>query len=225
MSLQNVMNNVSSAAGAFFAIFGIICRTYNSYKLKVDFIEENILFKMDKEAMKENKDIILNPQQNEQLNEPTNILNPQQNQQLIEPPKINNRIQTSSELDKKITKTNLRPCKTIKMKKFFDLVLCCKHEDTIKNQKYSNAALDFYEQLVDSKRLIILSTQFEDLKKAWLNLYQIVVFDNSKIIIDRDEMTKIKNNNEKFEFHFQKLKRKIIKKKGDETDRMIFKKF
>ena len=78
---------------------------------------------------------------------------------------------------------------------------------------------------MDSKRLIILSSQFEDLKKAWLKLYQIVVFDNSKIIIDRDEMTKIKNNYEKLEINFQKLKRKIIKKKADETDWMIFKKF
>ena len=210
MSLQNVLNNVSSAAGVFFALFGIICRAYNSYKLKVDFIEENILFKMDKEAIKEKKDIILNPPQNEQLSEPPTILNP---------------TKSSTELNNIITKSNRRPCKAIKMKSFFDLILCCKHEETIKNQIYSEAAREFYEQLVDSKRLIILSSQFEDLKKAWLKVYQNVVFDNSKIIIDRDEMNKIKNNNEKLEINFQMLKRKIIKKKGDETDKMIIKKF
>ena len=210
MTLQNVLNNVSSAAGVFFAIFGIICRAYNSYKLKVDFIEENILFKMDKEAINEKKDIILNPPQNEQLSEPPTILNP---------------TKSSTELNNIITKSNRRPCKAIKMKSFFDLVLCCKREETIKNQMYSDAAREFYEQLVDSKRLIILSSQFEDLKKAWLKVYQNVVFDNSKIIIDRDEMTKIKNNNEKLEINFQILKRKIIKKKGDETDKMIIKKF
>ena len=65
-----MLNNFSSAAGALFAIFGIICRPYNAYKLKVDFIEENILFKLDKQAMRENKDIILNLQQNEEFIEP-----------------------------------------------------------------------------------------------------------------------------------------------------------
>ena len=69
-NLQNVLNNVTSAAGALFAIFGNICRPYNAYKLKVDFIEENILFKLDKQAMRENKDIILNLQQNEEFIEP-----------------------------------------------------------------------------------------------------------------------------------------------------------
>ena len=162
MSLQNVLNNLSSAAGSLFEIFGIICLNFNSFKLKFDFIEENILFQMDKEAIKENKDIsfnpqqndqfieiptILNPQQNEQFIEPLTILNLQQNQQLFEPPSILNRQhnhllmehpiiynpnQSSRELDKKITKTNLRPFKTIKMKSFFDLVLCSKNEDTIK---------------------------------------------------------------------------------------------
>ena len=110
------------------------------------------------------------------------------------------------------------------MKSFFDLVLCCKYKDTIKNQIYSDDAMDFYELLVDSKRLLILSTQFEDLKKVWLKEYQYVVLNNSKIIIDKDEITKNKNNNQKLEYYFQQLKKKIIKKKANETDKMIIRK-
>ena len=92
------------------------------------------------------------------------------------------------------------------------------------NQIYSNDAEDFYELLVDSKRLLILSTQFEDFKKVWLKDYQNVVLNNSKIIIDKDEITKNKNNNQKLVYYFQQLKKKIIKNKANKTDKMIIRK-
>ena len=48
MNLQNVLNNLNSVANFLFTILGFICRQYNTYKLKIDFIEENILFRLNK---------------------------------------------------------------------------------------------------------------------------------------------------------------------------------
>ena len=56
MKLTDVLNTVTSLANILFIIFGLICRSYNEYKLKVDFIEENILYRMGE---LEKKDLII----------------------------------------------------------------------------------------------------------------------------------------------------------------------
>ena len=47
----------------------------------------------------------------------------------------------------------------------------------------------------------------------------------TSLIICRDEITKNDINNQKLEHYFQQLQRKIFKKKGDETNKMIIRKF
>ena len=143
MNLQNVFNNVNSVASFFFTIFGFMCRKYNTYKLKKEFIEENILFRLDKESsINENFNIFVDSKINQkplqsklQLNEISNS------------PVEEIKFDTSEifqEINKMKTISNRRHCKIIQMKSFFDIVLCCKHKDTIRNQIYSNDAEDFY---------------------------------------------------------------------------------
>ena len=110
------------------------------------------------------------------------------------------------------------------MKSFFNSLLCCKNEDTILNFKYSDAADDFYEKLVDVKSIFKSITHFEDLKKAWLKSYQTVILNNSKIILDPNNQKKEFDEN-LFLSSFEKIKKKIRNKKCDEVDIMLVNKF
>ena len=66
--------------------------------------------------------------------------------------------------------------------------------------------------------------QFEDLKNIWLSENQKIIFNKSKIILDKKEMIKIKNELN-FQDNFLKLKRKIVEDKFDKIDLMIIRKF
>ena len=194
MKLVNVMNNVSSLAHIIFSIFGLLCSRYNQYKLKVDFIEENILFKLEKQKTNDNNELILNPE-NPIMTNPSNNLQPFQD------PK--------------------RPCQFIKMKSYFDYLFCCKSEYKIRKVRFSDDASDFYEKLIDAKRILLLLTQFDDLKNVWLESYQTVILNYSKIILDPEEIKKIENDEKKY----QKCFHEILIKRSDKVNKMLLNKF
>ena len=276
MKFQDVLNNVSSVANILFTIFGIFCRRYNQYKLKVDFIQENIIYKLENQIKKDSIDMFIQeePIQLNPINNPIEIdknINPSNYQHLgiigqKEPIQINH-INNPIEIDKnrnpsiyqhlniichkepiqinpinnpieinknrnpnihsKLTPNHrfiIIPGIKIKMKSFFNSLLCCKNEDTILNFKYSDAADDFYEKLVDVKSIFKSITHFEDLKKAWLKSYQTVILNNSKIILDPNNQKKEFDEN-LFLSSFEKIKKKIRNKKCDEVDIMLVNKF
>ena len=110
------------------------------------------------------------------------------------------------------------------MKSYFECVFCCKREKTLKKLQFSNDATDFYREYIDIKKFILMLFQFEDLKNIWLSENQKIIFNKSKIILDKKEMIKIKNELN-FQDNFLKLKRKIVEDKFDKIDLMIIRKF
>ena len=205
MKLQDVLNNVSSVSSFLLIILGYFCRKYNQYMLKVDFIEENIMYRIDKEQQENNIVIINN-------DEPILVT--------IFPEDTQNK----GNLIKLRAKFDLRPFKTIIMKSYFECVFCCKREKTLKKLQFSNDATDFYREYIDIKKFILMLFQFEDLKNIWLSENQKIIFNKSKIILDKKEMIKIKNELN-FQDNFLKLKRKIVEDKFDKIDLMIIRKF
>ena len=89
---------------------------------------------------------------------------------LIQSPEKPNKINPITNLSNKVqkrTKMEIRPNKLIKKKSFLDHIFCCKNKNR-KDMIYSyesDAASDFYKSLVDAKRILIILSQFEDLKK------------------------------------------------------------
>ena len=66
MKLQDVLNNVNSMSALLMLIASMLVKNYNTYKIKVDFIQDNILFRTGK---LKNNDITLIPK-NQNLNNP-----------------------------------------------------------------------------------------------------------------------------------------------------------
>ena len=215
---QNVLNNISSLANVLFAFFGLIFQFYNQYKLKVDFIEENIIYKLEIEKEIKPMEIILSTEQII-----PQIINFNQ-VQIIEnnsnEKEMNNNLMGSKKFKIKLDR---RPSKKIQMKDFFDFVFCCNKKETIRNFIYSDPANVFYEFLVDAKRFIILLGQFEDLKKVWLKKRQIIALENSKIILDPSDKDILDEH--KILSCIKKIERKILEMKNDQVDLMIINKY
>ena len=157
-------------------ILSFICRKYNDYKLKVNFIEENIMYKGDKENKAEEKiiNLILIPPE-----EPVSVsMYPQD-------------FQNSSELKKK--KFNSKPSKKIKMKGYFEFLLCCKDKQSNRDA-ISDLAEHFYKEFVDARSFILLLAQLKDLKNVSLEKYQKIILNATKIILDTEEMLIMKQD-------------------------------
>ena len=96
----------------------------------------------------------------------------------------------------------------IYMKSYYYSLKCLKDENTIRNFLYSDVANYFYKHMVDAKRLIMLLSHIEYLKKVWLQIHPAKKLHNSKIILDPDEIDKKENEVQKFRGGFLKLKKR-----------------
>ena len=219
MKLQDVINFVNSLAHILFLIFGLLCSSYNEYKLKVDFIEENILYRMDEIEKNDfnRKPLILNTE--------LPIINTESPIDPIVIAKSRNEPENekSTKMAKLKYKFNKKPEK-IKMKSFFNHLFCFKPNKISRSYSVSDAANQFLKDFIDVKKYILLLAQFEELKEIWLRKYQNVVLNRSKIILKPKEMM-INDDESKFEKSFLKLKRNIDEEKYDKVDLMLLTKF
>ena len=202
MKLQDVLNNVSSLSNVLLMILAIICRKYNSYMLKVDFIEENIMFKGDEKFGENTLKINVNTAE--------------------EPVRENrNDSQHPIQLKKKL---DVRPPKKIRMNSFFECVNCCKSKKSFR-KLLSDAADEFFSQFVDAKNIILLLAQIKELKNATLPKYQNVILSGSKIILNPNEKMKVKQHEMSYQKCLQKLKTKILQNEYNSVDLMLINKF
>ena len=201
MKLQDVLNNVNSVTSILFWILTFICRRYNAYMLKVDFIQENIMYKGDKDEENIMK-IILN------LDEPVHLNVDQVSQ---------NSLEQRKDLDAKWNKK-------IKMKTFFNHLICCKRKQSIQNL-VSDFAEDFFDEFVDSRSIILLLAQLKDLKNATLPKYQNIVLNSTKIILNPKDLMIMKEDDNLFQKSFHRVKVKLREQNFDAVDLMLFNKF
>ena len=167
--------------------------------LNVDFIQENISYKIDEKDEENIFKIILNPDE-ESI-----------------PVPVENESQSPTVLNKK---KNVRPSQNIKMKGFFDCEFCCKSNKSMRNL-LSDVADEFLKELVDVKTIILLLAQLKEFKNASLQEYQKIVHERTKIIMKPQEIIKKKKDDMKFQICFDELKRKIKEKKYNAIDLMI----
>jgi hypothetical protein len=231
MKLQDVLNNVNSISALLMLIASMLVKNYNKYKIKVDFIQDNILFRMGK---LKNNDITLIPK-NQNLNNPEVFkINPKNDSDLLNNENIVPKIESKQIIDnfhdepnknliKKIKSSRL-PVQKIKMKSFFNDLNFCQSEETKRDLMYSDDSMNFFETLIDVKRILLLLGQFEDLKQIFLPLYQNALLEKTKIIMNDHQKNK-KKKEDKLPNYFEKLKRKITTKKYSKADKIIFNKF
>ena len=200
MKLTDVLNNLNSLSNILFMILGFFLKRYNDYKLKVDFIEKNMMHKEDHDENIIN--LILNPE---------------------EPISVNIHQQDSENPVGIKKKLKVRVSKRIKMENFFNLMICCRRIKS--TRKYSDLAEKFYKEFVDARSFILLLAQLKDLKNASLPKYQKIVLNATKIILNPDEMLIMKQDEILFEECFQKLKTKIEEKNYDKIDLMLINNF
>ena len=202
----DVVNNVSSMLNILSMILSFICRKYNDYKLKVNFIEENIMYKGDKDEENILNLILIPPEESGPANmDPLDY-------------------QNSQELQKKKKKFNSRLSKNIKMKGYFEFLLCCKDKQSNRNA-ISNVAEEFYKEFIDARSIILLLSQLKDLKNVSLQKYQKIILNETKIILDEKEMLIMKQDDVLLQNCFQILKTKIQEKNLDGVDLMLVNKF
>ena len=111
------------------------------------------------------------------------------------------------------------------MKIFFDPVFCCKTKKAIIKEYQSDLAEDFFREFVDVRSIILLLDQLKHLKNATLPKYQNIVLNGSKIILNRNEMMIMQQNETLFHNYFDKIKKKIKEGNYDPVDFMLFNKF
>ena len=200
LKVQDVVNNVSSMLNILYMILAIICRKYNNYKLKVNFIEENIMYKGDKDEENILNLILIPPEEPVPAN-----MDPHD-------------YQNSQELRKK-KKFNLRLSINIKMKGYFEFLLCCKDIQSNRNA-ISNLAEEYYKEFIDARSIILLLSQLKELKNVSLQKYQKIILNATKIILDEEEMLIMKQDDVLLRSCFQVLKTKIREKNLDGVDLM-----
>ena len=232
MKLQDVLNNVNSMSALLMLIASMLVKNYNTYKIKVDFIQDNILFRTGK---LKNNDITLIPK-NQNLNNPEVFkINPKNDSDLLNNENIVPKIEIKQIIDnfhdepnknliKKIKSSRL-PVQKIKMKSFFNDLNFCQSEETKRDLMYSDDSMNFFETLIDVKRILLLLGQFEDLKQIFLPLYQNALLEKTKIIMENNHEKKNKKKEDKLPNYFEKLKRRITTKKYSKADKIIFNKF
>ena len=151
LKLQDVINFVNSLAHILFLIFGLLCSSYNEYKLKVDFIEENILYRMEEIEKNDynRKPLILNTE--------LPIINTESPIDPIVIAKSRNEPENekSTKMAKLKYKFNKKPEK-IKMKSFFNHLFCFKPNKISRSYSVSDAANQFLKDFIDVKKYILL---------------------------------------------------------------------
>ena len=78
---------------------------------------------------------------------------------------------------------------------------------------------------MDVRSIILLLDQLKHLKDATLPKYQNIVLNGSKIILHRNEMMIMQQNETLFHNYFDKIKKKIKEGNYDPVDFMLFNKF
>ena len=179
MKLQDVINNVSSIANLLTTILAFFCRKYNNYMVNVDFIQKNVRYKVKEKDEERILKTILDLEE-EQL-----------------PVPVENESQPPDAFKMIMNKKNLRPSKKIIMKSYFDLVLCCKRKESTRNL-LSDAAQNFFKELVDVNNIIVLLSQLNELKNASLKDYQKIVLDRTKIVMKLKEIMEMNDDDPKY---------------------------
>ena len=259
--IQGVLNDVSSVSNILFLVLGIISRWYNMNVMKINFIEENLAYKNEKnpESIEVNPVSLIPLVNPENIEAPENInqinlqnikpeINLESKNPLAIPENINSlfnaernqvinpmsfyRTKIRNQFVRKrrnLTKMIDNRCSLpITLTDYFYYAICGKMRNKSKLENPFNYTIisEFYESLIDIKRILVSLSHFEDMKNLKLGNYQNILLSRSKIVVDCEEIKKSKAiGDREIQKSLNILRRKVNKNKFNDNDFMILNKY